>query len=295
MDLPPRTSAQSLTRHFPGELVKQGTGPAWQDLLVEMHGRPGSGGVLFVPAVPEPQIVLLLEGEVLLEERELGGEWSQVRVKPGDMFLTTSDEPYEVRWENRGTGPFRNLQVFVGLPLLKEAARDLLGPEAETPSLSEFSGQRDETMLTLLQQLQGELEAPSVLYVQSLARCLAVHLVRTYRREQASKPRGGLTAFQLSKINALMEQHLDENLRLADLASEVGLSEFHFSRSFKKATGLSPTRYFTQKRMERARRLLLETDKTVLEVSLDVGYASASHFADVFRRATGITPTEYRG
>ncbi len=142
--------------------MKRGEGPAWQDLLVEMHERPGSGGTLFVPAVPEPQIVLLLEGEVILEERELGGEWSQSRVGPGDMFLTTSDSPYEVRWQSDGT--FKNLQVYVGLPLLREVT-------PEPPALREFSGQQDETMRALLH----------LLYVQSLARCLAVHLVRTLR------------------------------------------------------------------------------------------------------------------
>jgi len=294
MDLP-RNSAQALTRHFPGELIQQGAGPAWQDLLVQVHSRPGSGGILFVPAVPEPQLVLLLEGEVLLAERELGGEWSEVLVKPGDMFLTTSDAPYEVRWENRGDVPFKNLQVYVGLPLLKEAARDVLGITAEPPAIREFSGQRDDTLLALLQQLKGELDDPSVLYVQSLARCLAVHLVRAYRDPTPPKARSGLTAFQLNQVNRLMDSHLDQSLHLADLAAAVGLSEFHFSRSFKKATGLTPIQFFTQKRMEQARRLLLETDKTVLEVSLDVGYASASHFTDVFRRHTGVTPTEYRG
>jgi AraC family transcriptional regulator len=46
--------------------------------------------------------------------------------------------------------------------------------------------------------------------------------------------------------------------------------------------------------MEKARRLLRETDKSVIEIGLDVGYTSPSHFAQLFRREVGISPSEYR-
>jgi AraC family transcriptional regulator len=73
------------------------------------------------------------------------------------------------------------------------------------------------------------------------------------------------------------------------------MSAFHFSRLFKKTTGFSPSQYLIRLRMAEARRLLRETERSVIEIGLEVGYSSPSHFAQIFRREVGITPTDYRG
>jgi AraC family transcriptional regulator len=63
----------------------------------------------------------------------------------------------------------------------------------------------------------------------------------------------------------------------------------------KRATGLSPSQYFIRLRMIRARLLLLETRRSIIDVGLEVGYSSPSHFSQVFRREVGVTPSEFRG
>lgn len=289
-----RTSAESLNDQFPGQQLAVGLGPAWQNLLVTIHARPAVEYGMLVPAVPEPQLVWLLQGRITLEEREIGGDWKRVEVDPGDLFLTTSPEPYEVRWSNAGPAAAVVLQLYLGLPLLAEAAQHVFGHENVT--LREFSGERDETILVFLEQLRQELQRSeaSTLFVQSLGRALAVHLVRNYGQAVKGQRKGGLTAFQLSQVDRFLESNLDQNLHMAEVAQQIGLSEFHFSRLFKKTTGLSPSRYLLRLRLNKARRLLLESTRSVLEVGLDVGYASASHFTEVFRRETGVTPTEYR-
>ena len=91
-----------------------------------------------------------------------------------------------------------------------------------------------------------------------------------------------------------MDAHLEEPFDLARLAQTAGMSEFHFSRLFKKATGLSPSRYFIRQRIARAQQLLQETDTSIIEVGMSVGYSSPSHFAQIFRREAGISPSDYR-
>jgi len=91
-----------------------------------------------------------------------------------------------------------------------------------------------------------------------------------------------------------MAAHLEEEFSLIRLAREADMSEFHFSRLFKRTTGLTPSQYFIHLRMEKARRLLRETNKSVIEIGLDVGYTSPSPFAQIFRQEVGIPPSEYR-
>jgi AraC family transcriptional regulator len=132
--------------------------------------------------------------------------------------------------------------------------------------------------------------------VQGVAQSLAVHLVRNYAAQTKDIPeyQGGLPGFKLRKITNLMVTHLADEFSLIRLAREAEMSEFHFSRLFKRTTGLTPSQYFIHLRMEEARRLLRETNKSVIEIGLEVGYTSPSHFAQVFRREAGISPSDYR-
>lgn len=294
-----QTTAEAMSGHLPGRIDFAGQGPAWRDLLVEIRSPPAYQEALFIPAVPEPQIVWTVQGSQIFEERDVGGQWLRSEVSAGDMFLTASPTPYEARWKAQGPIPTLVMTVYVGLPLLLEATRDLLGPEAGLPALRDFSALPDEPMRAILEQLRRELverETASVLFVQSMARSLAVHLVRSYtdRDQPQSRPKPGLSAFQLTRVDQFLENRLDQNLHLSDLAEAVGMSQFHFSRLFKKSTGVSPSKYLTRMRNARARRLLRESERSILDICLEVGYSSASHFTDVFRRETGVTPSDYR-
>jgi AraC family transcriptional regulator len=69
---------------------------------------------------------------------------------------------------------------------------------------------------------------------------------------------------------------------------------YYFATLFKKSTGLSPHRYILHRRVSRARQLLQNTDLSVLDVSLDLGFQHQNNFARAFRRVTGMTPTGFR-
>lgn len=293
------SSSAAIDERVPGTRKAVGKGRAWKDLLIQSFERNRIQDRLLIPAVPEPLIVWILSGCATVEERELGGTWITHRVAAGDFFLTNATEPYELRWVADQGEPFEVLHVHLGLSVLKRAANDVLGKDGTT-ALRDVSGKRDNVLSSLLETLRAELvstQAPSALFVQGLAQSLAVHLVRRYGAPTPvdERPRGGLPAFKLHRVTDMMEARLDRDFQLATFSRVAGLSAFHFGRAFKQSTGYPPSQYFIRLRMDRARRLLRETSRPIIDIALDVGYSSASHFAQVFRRETGVAPSEYRG
>jgi len=96
----------------------------------------------------------------------------------------------------------------------------------------------------------------------------------------------------------LIDQHVDGEeegrVALRFVASEVGMSYFHFSRAFKQSLGMTPTGYIVARRIERAKRLMQETDFPISEIALRSGFSSQSHFTTSFRRLAGVTPRSFR-
>ena len=91
-----------------------------------------------------------------------------------------------------------------------------------------------------------------------------------------------------------MDRRYAEPLDIAALAATALASEAHFIRSFKREFGETPHRYLQRRRIERAATLLRESDRTVTEISLDVGFGGLSWFTTAFREIMGETPTAYR-
>jgi AraC family transcriptional regulator len=132
--------------------------------------------------------------------------------------------------------------------------------------------------LMLLTELQQD-NLGGKLYIDSLANVLVVHLLRQYTalQPQLSVFTGGLTQRQLLQVLEDIHEHLDQNITLADLAQLLGTSQFHFSTLFKQAIGVSPYQYLLQQRIERAKQLLKQTERSILEIALECGFNSHSH------------------
>ncbi|MBC6447927.1 helix-turn-helix transcriptional regulator [Actinokineospora xionganensis] len=98
----------------------------------------------------------------------------------------------------------------------------------------------------------------------------------------------------IRKAIAAIRARYAEPIALTELASEVFISPFHFSRVFSKETGVTPGRYLTAVRLFEAKRLLLTTSMTVSDIVCGVGYSSVGTFTSRFTKAVGLTPTQYR-
>ena len=138
---------------------------------------------------------------------------------------------------------------------------------------------------------QGTLTAPLV--TESLA---ALSLAETLSScgGPLSPAAGTLNDRRLAVVLDFVEANLDRNIGLAEIAGVSGLTVSQFSRAFKRSTGLSPYRYVVERRVDRARRLLVETSNSLAEVAYSAGFSSQSHMIDTFRRHLGTTPGRYR-
>ena len=105
---------------------------------------------------------------------------------------------------------------------------------------------------------------------------------------------GALSMSRLRRVTEYIQQSLDKDLPLADLAALVSMSPFHFARLFKGSTGLPPHRFVIRQRIARARACLSTPDLSIAQISRSVGFRTPSHFTTVFRRVTGVTPRRYR-
>ena len=222
-----------------------------------------------------------------------GGSSRTTPLPPGSVFLYSSREFVWSCWNQ----PTECVHMTLDPNLISRVALDCsLSSNIEIEYRAIFA---DPTILHLAQLFKSEILNRGIagkLYTESLANVLAVHLLRNYSGSLV-KPAlqdEPLDALKLNQLKEFIEEHLSEDLSIANMASVVHTSPFHFARAFKAATGQPPHRYVTQRRMEQAKILLSVTRLPVVEVANRVGFSNQSHFSAQFRRATGTTPKGYR-
>jgi AraC family transcriptional regulator len=298
MSVPETTSAEGLERYVSGKCLFASRGEAWRDIKAWIVALPPVGDTHQVPSVSEPFLAWTISGEIDFQERENKRPWITHRLQKGTFFLTSGGAPYDIRWKALTSEPFEAMSVLIELPLLERALGEVFGADAAHTQLRDVSAFTDVGLDSLMEQLRGELMHPqaSPLFVQGIAQAIAVHLARNYALtvEESRSGSPSLPGYKLQQITDWMAEHVAEDVDLSRLAAQAGLSKFHFQRLFKRALGVSPSRYHINLRMDAARRLLRETKKSVVAVALEVGYASPSHFARLFRRETGLSPSDYR-
>lgn len=99
----------------------------------------------------------------------------------------------------------------------------------------------------------------------------------------------------VTRVIEAMHAQIDQPMPLHDMAKIASMSLFHFSRTFRKRTGVPPCQFLYALRLEEARRLLLTTGRGVLEICYDVGYNSLGTFTRRFTELFGLSPTRLRG
>ena len=99
---------------------------------------------------------------------------------------------------------------------------------------------------------------------------------------------------EIRKAISYIDTNLTTNLTLEDVANHVYLSQFYFSRLFKKEIGVSFITYLNQQRIEQAKVLLTQSNLSIKSISQNIGYSQTSYFCKIFKELVGMTPVNYR-
>ncbi|MGB3789971.1 MAG: AraC family transcriptional regulator [Phormidesmis sp.] len=180
--------------------------------------------------------------------------------------------------------------------LLNQTTQELAQREIELiPQLSIDDPVIQQLAIALKTEIQTGCLS-SRLYGESLGAALAARLVHNYA---VSKPSlkfkvKGLSQSQLEQVIDYMRANLAQDLSILDLATLTGMSESHFSRSFKQSVGITPYRYLIQQRVEQAQQLLKQQSILISDIALGCGFANQTHLTKVFRQMTGMTPKAYQ-
>jgi AraC family transcriptional regulator len=192
--------------------------------------------------------------------------------------------------------PFHCLNFLFPLRTLDEATDEVLY-RFELGRVAQ-QGVEDPVIRALGTSLLPALERPltvSRLFVDHVLFAMRAHVAARFGAPaDRFAESGGLAAWQERRAREFIEARLADNVALVDVARECELSVAQFARAFKRSTGLPPHRYLTERRIERARLLLVRSDLPLADVAVRCGFADQSHFAKLFRRWMGVSPGTFR-
>jgi AraC family transcriptional regulator len=240
MKAPERTTAEVFPQYIGGEVLADSATLNWPGLFVRRYRFPRVVDGFFVPATAEPLIAGIIAGSAEFEEREIGGTWLPTRARCGDLLVTRSKTPYELRWRSPLGAEIDLIHIHLGVEQCFAAFEVVYGDKAGAVEVTEFFG-RDQTLsrlsLACADMLSTRTPGNSK-RVAAFAHFLAVYIAEKYTNIAAERPdyRGGLPIARLHKVEDYVRAHLAESISIEKLAELAELSPFHFSRVFKQST-----------------------------------------------------------
>jgi AraC family transcriptional regulator len=270
----------------------------WAHAAARFCREPAQIDGFISPAVEVHELVLVKSGGYRIEMREVGtSRWQHFDVAPGEIcVLGAGAAPHEMCWRSSTPGStIEVVDLYLDPVALRVGGEGVALPEVP----AHWRVLSDPLLKQLLLELGGALSEPGSeedLFGGVATQLIGLQLGRAHSEvKRFQQPRrGGLTPVALRRVREFIAAHLRQGVRLEQLAAVAGLSCYHFARSFKLSTGLSPHAFVVRCRIEEAKRLLTGTTLPVAEVARRTGFNGPSQLSTRFRAMTEQTPSAYR-
>jgi AraC family transcriptional regulator len=225
--------------------------------------------------------------------REVDGRATRHDAPPGAVYVTGRSP---ITWLEV-SDPTEALEIYPDLALVERLAGGRRDAAEVQPSFARLDG----VVFAVASRLRAAHLAGAVTDVEAstLAHLLVRHLLRRYGSGPGLRgepgPAGELRPGAVDVVAEYTRAHLADVITLDGLAGAVSLSPYHFARSFRATTGMTPHAFVTEHRLMVARDRLQRGNASVTGIALSVGFSNISHFRRLFRRRYGLTPAGLRG
>ncbi len=286
-------------RKYPtSALLRSSAGLGWSAISAELRSHPAGDTPTIAPQNVELCLTVAGNDEGLVI-RTGAGQRQESRPSTGTICLS----PVGVG-EDQLTlmAPIpETLHLYLPTTLFRKLADDFNLPGAPAHSIRYVTGVRDEVIhqigLAIVSAMTDETAAGRM-FVETASATLAARLLQTYCDSGACKPLEPTTHridhARLRRALDHISANLDEDITLNQLAQVAGLSVFHFARTFTRTMGVSPSRYVSRMRLEKAMAEIAAGRSSLAEIAFNAGFSSQASFTRAFCRVTGLTPGEYR-
>jgi AraC family transcriptional regulator len=263
-------------------------GETAQGIALQLRSDPT--GILEVPELPSLLVAIHVGSAAKISCRR-GGLSHTGSAVHGDIDIIPARTA--ARWEVHDQN---DTALILSLPTsLLDAVAEESGSDPRHVEIKNRFQVRDPQLENIGWALKTEMESnyPSGrLYVESLGVSAAARLISAYSSIASRAPQltGGLGGHRLKQTLAYIEENLAEDLSLQQLATLVGISSSHFKTLFRESIGAPLHQYVIQRRIDRAKDLLMAGKLSIAEIALATGFSHQSHMARHLRRASGLSP-----
>ncbi|NDJ19414.1 helix-turn-helix transcriptional regulator [Myxacorys almedinensis] len=263
----------------------------WTDLHFEVQQQPthDTGEHLH-----QMHILTMITSDTPINQ-SINGQFQRHLVGQNNAFILPAGALHRCDWQQDIEFMFLGIDPHVFV----QVGQELVNPD-RIELIPHFATLQDPLIQGILFTLKQELITAGIkpdLFVDQLKTTLVTHLLRKYgaQKVKIATYADGLPRHKLNQIIDYIAVHLDSGLELKELAQQVGMSQFYFSRLFKQSLGITPHQYVIQQRVERATQLLRKGELSFAEIALACGFAHQGHLNRHFKRLTGRTPKEING
>lgn len=238
------------------------------------------------------EVNVALNGTLVTEKHSDSGRRIVTHGGNGNLCITPAGQTISASWDKT----LDNMGFFLEPDfVIRTAVENHFLPNFE---FVEVQRKNDDLIrnigLTLLSEADSETPSGR-LFSDSLIQTLTLHLLSNYSTAKpVPQTNGGLSGYRLRRVQEFINENLENDLTLAEIAAVADLSQYHFARAFRKTVGQTTQQYVLQRRIEKAKDLLADGDLPIVEVSLRTGFKNQSHFTTLFRKFTTLTPKSWR-